>query len=131
LTQFRRGKKKDKPQIQAEKKLSTGGLFFNLADFVFQKKKENLIKFTFKKSKTLICLPSLLPEKKGKKKKDKYANHEDFSRPQNSYKILFSPLPTLFTSSGIRSLIQSEEISNLARAKTIDDLRPIETGLQN
>jgi hypothetical protein len=31
--------------------------------------------------------------KKEKKTKDKYANHEDFSRPQNSYKILFSPSP--------------------------------------
>jgi hypothetical protein len=67
LTQFRRGKKKDKPQIQAEKKLSTGGLFFNLADFVFQKKRKSNQIYT-KKIQNFFLLPPLLPEKKGKKK---------------------------------------------------------------
>jgi hypothetical protein len=69
------------------------------------------------------------PPRERKKNQNQISKSRGFSRSQNSYKIIVSPLSPIFTSSGFWSLIQSKEISKLVRAKTIYNQRPIENPL--
>jgi hypothetical protein len=89
-------KKKDKPQIQAEKKLSTGGWFFNLADFVFQKKKRKSNQIYMKKIQSFF-LPPPPPPPPGEKRKKKLKTNMQIMRisadPKTHIRFCFPPSP--------------------------------------